>query len=98
MRSSKAAAFVACADLLSAEMGLAEMEFALASVASAPKPPASVAISLRAMIGVVGVIGVIGGLGGGVTNDGAARSLARADFAASICAFKLGFAINSCLY
>jgi len=53
---------------------------------------ASIAISLPAMIGVVGVIG---GLGGGVTNDGAARSLARADFAASICAFKLGFAINS---
>jgi hypothetical protein len=44
------------------------------------------------------VFGVIGGMGGGVTNDGAARSLARADFAASICAFKLGFAINSCLY
>jgi hypothetical protein len=39
--------------------------------------------------------GVSGGLGGGVTNDGATRSLARADFAASICAFKLGFAINS---
>ena len=44
---------------------------------------------------MIGVVGVVGGLGGGVTNDGAARSLARADFAASICAFKLGFAINS---
>jgi hypothetical protein len=42
-----------------------------------------------------GVICVSGALGSGVTNDGAARSLARADFAASICAFKLGFAINS---
>jgi hypothetical protein len=44
---------------------------------------------------LLAVFGVIGGMGGGVTNDGAARSLVRADFAASICAFKLGFAINS---
>jgi hypothetical protein len=40
------------------------------------------------------MIGVVGGLGGGTTNDGDVRSLARADFAASICAFKLGFTIN----
>jgi hypothetical protein len=40
-------------------------------------------------------VGVIGDLGGGTTSDGTARSLARADFAASIWAFKLGFAINS---
>jgi hypothetical protein len=39
--------------------------------------------------------GVVVGLGGGATNDAAVRSLAKADFAASICAFKLGFAINS---
>jgi hypothetical protein len=47
------------------------------------------------MTGVVDVIGAVGGLSDGVINDGAARSLARADFAASICDFKLGFAINS---
>ena len=72
-------------------MGLAALpELEMASVV-----PASVAISLRAMTCVADVIGVVGGLSDGVINDGAARSLARADFAASICDFKLGFAINS---
>jgi hypothetical protein len=66
-------------------MGLA----ALPELAAASVSPVSIAISLRT------VAGVVGGLGDGVTNDGAARSLARANFAASICAFKLGFAINS---